>query len=79
MPTFITCYALVQQTQQICISALLFQKRNMHLTQSKIIYVLTFAGLSIRAKIVASTAAASSGLVAATQKTDMGASAWLSI
>lgn len=42
-------------------------------------YVLTFTGLSIRAQTVASTTAARSGLVAATQKADMGTSTRLSI
>lgn len=42
-------------------------------------YVLTFTGLSIRAQAVASTTAAGSGLVAATQKADMGTSTRLSI
>lgn len=42
-------------------------------------YVLTFTGLSIRIQAVASTTAAGSGLVAATQEADMGTSSGLSI
>lgn len=51
----------------------------MHLFTSKAKYVLTFTGLSIRAQAVASTTAAGSGLVAATQKADVGTSTRLSV
>lgn len=40
---------------------------------------LTFTGLSVGVQAVASTTAAGSGLVAATQEAHVGASSWLSI
>lgn len=50
-----------------------------HIFTIKTKHVLTFTGLSICVQAVTSTAAACSGLVAATQKADMGTSSWLSI
>ena len=41
--------------------------------------LLTFTGLPIRAQTVAGTTSAGSGLVAATQKADMGTTARLSV